>query len=185
MPIPPSRQRPHIIIISRFAQRRIRPRSTSHIPFISSPLPRLKFAFQPESSLAFLKSLVRRTACSELMVGVFLLKLLEGLKQALELLFALRDFVLELGVDFVATLDLGLEVADGAVDVALGTLGLGFELFVLFKLVFELQYLLVCVAGTGSRDVILPGLCRVRSEHQLKCWSSSSSPDPPASTARP
>ena len=77
-----------------------------------------KLAFQAQGLLAFLTKLSLSTACLQLGFGVALLELVDVYEESFDLVPSLVDVVIELSVHLVASIDLGLEILDGAINVA-------------------------------------------------------------------
>lgn len=93
-----------------------------------------KLAFQAQGLLAFLAKLSLSTASLQLGFGVALLELVDIHEESFNLVPSLADVVIELGVHLVTSIDLGLEILDGSINVAQRTL-LG---AVLVLLLFEM-----------------------------------------------
>lgn len=105
----------------------------------SQPLPALQLSFEPQTLLSLLSRLSFSTTRDKLVFRLGGLEFFDGFEHAFEFFLALYDFVFELRVDFIAAVDLGLEVADCTVDVADGAFRGGFVFLVFFELVFQLE----------------------------------------------
>lgn len=143
MPLSTSR----LPISTRLTKRRQSSRSTPMRSISVKPqaFPTFQLPFQAKTLFAFLASLSLSTPRNQLVLGVGSLKFLDRLEHTLELLLALDNLLFELVVDLITTFDLCCQITNGAINVALGPLRLGFDLFEFLQLIFKLHEILVAV----------------------------------------
>lgn len=107
-------------------------------PLHPQTFPTLQLSLQPQRFLLLLSQLPLGPLSLELVGGIRRLEIVDRLEEPLDLLAGLGDVVRELSVCLVAAVDLRLQVADGAIDVADGAGGFGVLGFLFFDLGFEL-----------------------------------------------
>lgn len=119
MPNRRSHRTPPPTVVPRITQSRERPAPTHALPIRARHRTEaFDLALQTEVLLSLLTELAFRAFGRELGRGVGGLEFVDGLEEAFDFVAGLVEVVLEHLRGLVAALDLGLEVFDGAVDVA-------------------------------------------------------------------